>query len=133
MLPNKLSEILIKQGLIRPDQLQQALAHSQKNKIKLGSAIVNLGFLKDSQILRALEKQFAVPGVDASQFEVDQNVLALLQKDFCEKNMIIPISKAGTTLVVAFTDPSNLQVRDDLRFITKCKIQAVVATELSIL
>ncbi len=132
MLPNKLGEILTKQGLIRPDQLQQALLHGQKNKNKLGSAIVALGFLKDSQILRALEKQFAVPGVDVAQFDVDQNILTLLQKDFCEKHMVIPISKAGTTLVVAFTDPSNLQVRDDLRFITKCKIQPVVATEISI-
>lgn len=132
MHPNKLGEILTKQGLIRPDQLQQALDHSQKTKIKLGSAIVGLGFLKDSQILRALEKQFAVPGVDVAQFEIEQSVLMLLQKDFCEKNMIIPISKAGTTLVVAFTDPSNLQARDDLRFITKCKIQPVVSTELSI-
>jgi type IV pilus assembly protein PilB len=132
MLPNKLGEILAKQGLIRPDQLQQSLLHAQKNKTKLGSAIVALGFLKDSQILRALEKQFAVPGVDVAQFDIEESVLTLLQKDFCEKNMVIPISKAGTTLVVAFTDPSNLQVRDDLRFITKCKIQPVVATEISI-
>ncbi len=132
MLPNKLAEILSKQGLIRPDQLQQAILHAQKNKSKLGSAIVAMGFLKDSQILRAVEKQFGVPGVDVAQFDVDQNILTLLQKDFCEKNMIIPISKAGSTLVVAFTDPSNLQVRDDLRFITKCKIQPVVATEISI-
>ncbi len=132
MLPNKLGEILAKQGLIRPDQLQQSLLHAQKNKTKLGSAIVALGFLKDSQILRALEKQFGVPGVDVAQFEIEESVLTLLQKDFCEKNMIIPISKAGTTLVVALTDPSNLQVRDDLRFITKCKIQPVVATEISI-
>jgi len=132
MPPNKLGEILTKQGLIRPDQLQQALAHAQKNKTKLGSAIIALGFLKDPQILRALEKQFAVPGIDVAQFEIDQSVITLLQKDFCEKNMVMPISKAGTTLVVAFTDPSNLQVRDNLRFITKCKIQPVVATEISI-
>ncbi len=132
MLPNKLGEILSKQGLIRPDQLQQALAHSQKMKIRLGSAIVTLGFLKDNQILRALEKQFAIPGVDVAQFEVEQSILTLLNKEFCDKNLVIPISKAGTTLVVAFTDPTNLQVRDDLRFITKCKIQPVVATEMSI-
>jgi type IV pilus assembly protein PilB len=132
MHPKKLGEILAKQGLVRPDQLQQALVHAKNNNLKLGTAIIALGFLKDSQILRALEKQFAVPGIDVAKFEVDQNVLTLLQKDFCERNMIIPISKAGTTLVVAFSDPTNLQVRDDLRFITKCKIQPVVATESSI-
>lgn len=133
MLPNKLGEILIKQGLIRTDQLQTAIAETQRTKNRLGPTLVSLGLLKDSQILRALEKQFSIPGVDVSQFEIEPAVIALVNRDFCEKNCIIPISKAGTTLVIAFADPSNLQVRDDLRYITKCKIQPVVATESTIL
>lgn len=133
MLPNKLGEILIKQGLIRTDQLQTAIAETQRTKNRLGPTLVSLGLLKDSQILRALEKQFSIPGVDVSQFEIEPAVIALVNRDFCEKNCIIPISKAGTTLVIAFADPSNLQVRDDLRYITKCKIQPVVATEATIL
>lgn len=132
MLPQKLGEILIKQGLIRPDQLQQALQESTKNKGKLGSTLMSMGILKDSQILRALEKQFGVPGVDVSQFDVDSSVLTLVARDFCEKNSLIPISKAGSTLVVAFSDPGNLQAKDDLRFLTKCKIQPVVSTDHSI-
>ena len=68
MLPQKLGEILTKQGLIRPDQLQQALQDASKNKQKLGSTLIASGLLKDSQILRSLEKQFSVPGVDVSQF-----------------------------------------------------------------
>lgn len=132
MLPQKLGEILTKQGLIRPDQLQQALQDASKNKQKLGSTLIASGLLKDSQILRALEKQFSVPGVDVSQFEIDPNVLTLVDRSFCEKQSVIPISKAGTTLVVAFSDPGNLQTRDDLRFITKLKIQPVVSTDHSI-
>ncbi len=132
MLPQKLGEILVKQGLIRPDQLQQALQKAQQSKAKLGTVIVGLGYLKDSQILRALEKQFTIPGVDVAQFEIEQGVLTMVQRDFCEKHGVIPISRAGSTLVVAFTDPSDLQVRDNLRFITKSKIQPVVATELSV-
>jgi type IV pilus assembly protein PilB len=133
MLPNKLGEILVKQGLLRPDQLQAAYNESQRTKVRLGPTLVSLGILKDSQILRALEKQFALPGVDVSQFEIDQQIAAMVTRDFCEKHCVIPLSKAGTTLVVAFADPSSLQVRDDLRYISKCKIQPVVATELSIL
>lgn len=133
MLPNKLGEILIKQGLIRSDQLQTAIAETQRTKNRLGPTLVSLGLLKDSQILRALEKQFSLPGVDVSQFEIEPSVIAMVNRDFCDKNCIIPISKAGTTLVIAFADPSNLQVRDDLRYITKCKIQPVVATESTIL
>lgn len=133
MLPNKLGEILIKQGLIRSDQLQLAIAETQRTKNRLGPTLVSMGLLKDPQILRALEKQFSLPGVDVSQFEIESSVIALVNRDFCDKNCIIPISKAGTTLVIAFADPSNLQVRDDLRYITKCKIQPVVATESTIM
>ncbi len=132
MLPQKLGEILTKQGLIRPDQLQQALQESNRTKHKLGTSIISLGFLKDNQILRALEKQFSVPGVDVSQFEIDKSVLSFVGREFCEKHSVIPISKAGMTLVVAFSDPGNLQTRDDLRFITKHKIQPVVSTDHSI-
>ncbi|MEK6628654.1 MAG: type IV-A pilus assembly ATPase PilB [Bdellovibrionota bacterium] len=133
MLPNKLGEILVKQGMLRPDQLQNAIVEMQKNKGRLGPTLVNLGVLKDNQILRALEKQYALPGVDVAQFDIDQAITTIVSRDFCEKHCVIPLSKAGTTLVVAFTDPSNLQVRDDLRYLSKCKIQPVVATESAIL
>lgn len=132
MHSSKLGEILIKQGLIRPDQLQSAYIETQRTKGRLGPTLVSMGILKDNQILRALEKQYSLPGVDVSQFEIDQSVLSLLNRDFCEKNSIMPLSQAGTTLVVAFSDPSNLQVRDDLRYLSKCKIQPVVATESAI-
>lgn len=113
--------------------MQAALAESQRTKARLGPTLVSMGILRDAQILRALEKQFALPGVDVSNFSVDQAVAAIVTRDFCEKHCVIPLSKAGTTMVVAFTDPSSLQIRDDLRYISKCKIQPVVATESSIL
>jgi type IV pilus assembly protein PilB len=133
MLANKLGEILVKQGMLRPDQLQAALIETQRTKNRLGPTLVATGILKDTQILRALEKQFALPGVDVSQFEIEATVVSMVSRDFCEKHCIIPLSKAGTTLVVAFSDPSNLQVRDDLRYLSKCKIQPVVATESTII
>ncbi|MEQ1721940.1 MAG: type IV-A pilus assembly ATPase PilB [Pseudobdellovibrio sp.] len=133
MLPNKLGEILVKQGMLRPDQLQAALTETQRTKNRLGPTLVATGILKDNQILRALEKQFALPGVDVSQFDIDQTVITMINREFCEKHCVVPLSKAGTTLVVAFADPSNLHVRDDLRYLSKCKIQPVVATESTIM
>ncbi|MNK52439.1 Type II secretion system protein E [compost metagenome] len=129
----KLGEILSKQGLIKPDQLALAFEEQKKSGVKLTSAIISLGFLKENQILRALEKHYAVPGVEVNTFEIDQSVLSLVTKDVCEKNVLIPLQKAGTTLVVAFADPSNIMVKEDLRFITRCRIQAVVGTESAII
>ncbi|KHD87812.1 MAG: type II secretion system protein E [Bdellovibrio sp. ArHS] len=128
----KIGEILVKQGLLRADQLSLAIEEQKKSGHKLTAAIIQLGFLKENQILRALEKHFAVPGVEVNTFEIDQSVIGLIPKDVCEKNTLIPLQKAGTTLVVAFADPSNIIVKEDLRFITRCRIQAVVGTESAI-
>lgn len=128
----KLGEILVKQGLLKSDQLATALDEQKRSGLRLTACIVNLGYLKESQILRALEKQYAVPGVEVSTFEVDPSVVALITKDICEKNTLIPLQKAGNTLVVAFSDPGNIMVKEDLRFITRCRIQAVVGTETAI-
>ena len=129
---SKLGEILTRQGLIRPDQLQVAIAEAAKTKARLGTVIVNTGILKDAQILRALEKQYGIPGVDLGQIDIESSALSLIPREFCDKNAVIPVSKAGNTLVVAFSDPANIEIRDQIRFLTKCKVQPVLATDLSI-
>ncbi len=130
----KVGEILVKQGLLRPEQLSAAIDEQKKNKaLKLTSCIISLGFLKENEILKAMEKHYQIPGIDLTTFEVDKNIINLIPRDVCDKHCLIPIQKAGQTLVVAFSDPSNLMVREDLRFITKVKsIQPVVATTSAI-
>ncbi|MGZ3744107.1 MAG: type IV-A pilus assembly ATPase PilB [Pseudobdellovibrionaceae bacterium] len=129
----KIGEILVKQGLLRPDQLNQAHEEQKKSGgTRLSQVIISLGFLKDNQILRAMEKYYQVPGVEVNTFEVDASVVNLVPREICDKHTLIPIQKAGNTLVVAFADPSNIIVKEDLRFITRCRIQAVVGTESAI-
>lgn len=128
----KIGEILVKQGLLRPEQLAQVMDENKKTGGRLTGDIVRLGFLKENQILRALEKHFQVPSVEVSTFEIDPNVISLIKRDFCERYCLIPLQKAGQTLVVAFSDPGNMIVREDLRFLTKMKVQPVVATETAV-
>lgn len=129
----KIGEILVKQGLLRPDQLNQAHEEQKKSGgARLSQMIISLGFLKDNQILRAMEKYFQVPGVEVNTFEIDASVVSLVPREICDKYTLIPIQKAGNTLVVAFADPSNIVVKEDLRFITRHRIQAVVGTEIAI-
>lgn len=131
---SKLGEILVKQGLVRPDQLAKALDEQRKNPgSKLSNFFVAQGVLKDGQILKALEKHFGTPGVDLNTFAIQAGCTELVNRDFCDKNNLIPIQKVGeTTVVVAMSDPGQMQVRDDLRFLTRRKIQVVLATELAI-
>ncbi len=128
----KIGEILVKQGLLTPEQFQAAADEQRKSSTRFTNAVIGLGFLKDAQILRALEKHFGVPGVDVGSFEIDKSVISLLNRDVCEKNTLIPLQKASNTLVVAFSDPSNIIVREDIRFLSRCRIQPVLGTESSI-
>lgn len=131
---SKLGEILVKQGLVRPEQLAKALDDQRKNPgSKLSNFLVAQGILKDTQILKALEKHFGTPGVDLNTFAIQPGCTELVNREFCDKNNLIPIQKVGdTTVVVAMSDPGQMQVRDDLRFLTRRKIQVVLATELAI-
>lgn len=128
----KLGEILVKQGLVRPDQMSKVLEEQKRSGNRLTQILLQQGLVKEVQILKALEAHYQVPSIDLNTFTIQPAVLEMISRDVCEKNHIIPIQKVGTTLVVAFADPGNIFIRDDLRFITRCKIQVVAATETAI-
>lgn len=129
----KLGEILVRQGLVKPEQMAKALDEQKKSNGKLSQILIQQGVIKDIQILKAMESAYQLPGLDLNNFEIPKTVTQLIPRDVCEKNLLIPVQKVGNnTLVVAFSDPGNVTVRDDLRFITRCKIQPVVATEAAV-
>lgn len=129
----KLADIFVKQGLLRPEQLAQAIEEQKKTGEKLTATVIKLGFVKENIVLRALEKAYGVQGVDLNTFEIEASVIATIPRETCDKFQLIPLQKAMNTLVVAFADPSNIMIREDLKFITKIRnIQPVVATETAI-
>ncbi len=122
-------ELLVLERKVSALQLSEARDDQKRNGGRLTSALVRLGHMNDKQLAEFLGTQYNVPSVDLENFEIDEVALAAVTREICEKHLVIPVSRAGDTLVVAFSDPSNLFVRDDLRFITKCKIEVVVAAE----
>ncbi|MDX9730390.1 MAG: type IV-A pilus assembly ATPase PilB [Bdellovibrionales bacterium] len=125
-------ELLVIERKVSVTQLAEAREEQKKNGGRLTSALVRLGHMNDKELADFLGSQYSVPAVDLEHFEIDESALSTLTREICEKHLVIPVSRAGDTLVVAFSDPSNLFVRDDLRFITKCKIEVVVAAENAI-
>jgi len=128
----KIGEILAKQGIVRPEIVTRALEEQRRSGQKLTQILITMGAVKESQILKALEAHFQVPSIDLNTFNIQPAVVQLVPREICEKHEIIPVQKAGATLVVAFADPANIFIRDDLRFITRLKIQVVAATETAV-
>ncbi|MGE4130704.1 MAG: type IV-A pilus assembly ATPase PilB [Bdellovibrionales bacterium] len=127
-----LAELLVSSNLIDLEQLDQTRRNQKANGDRLTTAIVRLGFVRDHDLVEFLGKQYNLPTIELATFEVDPEALKMLTRAMCEKHVVLPVSKAGKVLVVAFADPSNIYVKDDLALLTRCKIEAVVASEAGI-
>jgi type IV pilus assembly protein PilB len=126
-------ELLLKENMIDLAQLEQARREQKSNGGRLTSALVRLGYIKETQLSEFIGKQYGLPTIDLYNFEVDPEAIKLIPRQVCVKHVVLPISRAGKSLVVAFVDPSNIYVKDDLALLTRCKIEVVVASEPAIL
>ena len=128
----RIGELLLKEKRITPDQLQQALNHQKANGGKLGFSLVRMGFVKDEEICSLLSKQYGVPSINLSQFDIDASVIKLIPADTALKYQILPLSRAGATLTIAMTDPTNVFAMDDIKFMTGYNVEPVVASETAV-
>ena len=128
----RIGELLLKEKLITPDQLQQALTQQKSNGGKLGFSLVKLGFVKDEQITALLSKQYGVPAINLAQFKLDLTIIKLVPTETARKYQIIPLSRSGSTLTIAMTDPTNVFAMDDIKFMTGYTVEPVVASEIAI-
>ncbi len=122
----------MREGLITREQLDKALQEQKQNGTRIGYALVKLGFVQETEITRMLARQFRMPAVDLSKFEVDPRIAKLIPADLAIKHLILPLKRDGRTLTVAMADPTNLGVIDDLKFITRYDIQPVIAGEFTL-
>src|SRR5918994_413936 len=128
----RLGELLLKEKRITPEQLQEVLNHQKTNGGKLGANLVKLGFIKDEEITALLSKQYGVPSINLTKFEIDLNVLKLIPAETAQKYQIVPLSRAGATLTIAMTDPTNVFAMDDIKFMTGYNVEPVVASEAAV-
>lgn len=124
-----LAELLVFNNLLDLEQLELVRREQKVTGGRLTSAIIRLGVLKDSQLAEFFSIQYGLPIIDLYNFEVDPEAIKMLNRQICERHMVLPVSKAGKTLVVAFADPSNIYIKEDLALIARCKIEVVVASE----
>src|SRR5438093_10576564 len=131
-MSGKLGEILLKENLISADQLKKALDHQRRSGGRLGNSLVKLGFLSDDEVTAVLSRQYGVPSINLSYFEVDSTVTKLIPMETASKYQILPLSRVGSSLTVAMVDPTNVFAMDDIKFMTGFNIEPVVASESAI-
>lgn len=124
--------MLIREGLITREQLNHALQEQTENGTRVGYNLVKLGYVKETEMTRMLARQYRMPAVDLSSFEVDPKIARLIPTDMATKHLVLPLKRDGRTLTVAMVDPTGTSVLEDLKFITRCDIFPVIAGEYTL-
>ena len=128
----RLGELLVREGFVGREQLARALQEQQATGMRLGYCLVKLGALAETELTKVLARQYRMPAVDLSRFEVDARILKLVPAELATRHVVLPLKRDGRTLTVALADPSNAGVLEDLKFITRYDIYPVVAGEYTL-
>jgi len=128
----RLGEILVKESLITQDQLQKALEFQRANGGKLGSCLTKMGYITDDDITGVLSRQYGVPSINLRFYEIDPIIIKLIPQDTAQRYQVIPLSRVGSVLTIAMTDPTNVFAMDDIKFMTGFNVEPVVASESAI-
>ncbi|HUK51803.1 MAG TPA: type IV-A pilus assembly ATPase PilB [Candidatus Binatia bacterium] len=128
----RLGELLVKEKLISQDQLKQALDFQKQHGGRLGTALVKMGLVTDDEVTAVLSRQYGVPSINLKYYEVDPTVVKLIPQETAVRYQIVPLSRVGSTLTIAMTDPTNVFAMDDIKFMTGFNVEPVVASESAI-
>ena len=132
MSQNRLGELLVREKLISLQQLRKAQDEQKKSGQNLGYTLARLGYISDGEITNFLSSQYRLPAINLDEYEIDVEVVKLVTKEVCEKHRIIPVSRSGSSLIVAMSDPTNLNAIDDIKFLSGYNVEPVVASETAI-
>lgn len=127
----KIGEFLIRLGKITPEQLAQALERQVIMGGRIGTNLIELGCLTESELLERLSELTRIPCVPLPDLEqIDPSVTGLLTAEQARKLQAIPFRRERNTLHVAFVTPQDLRVVDEVRFATGCVIRPYIVSEV---
>jgi type IV pilus assembly protein PilB len=131
-MSERVGELLVKRNFITLDQFKKAIEETKFKGGRLETNLVKLGFVKEDDLLSFLSAQYRVPSVKLSKIEINPNVIKLVPASKAKDHLIIPVQRVGPKLTLAMTDPSNIVVIDEIKFMTGFNVEPVVASETEI-
>ena len=128
----RLGDLLVAEGLVKEEQLRQALAEQKGKTDKLGSILVRLGFISEEQLIGFLSRQYGIPSITLTNLDIDAETQRLVPAHIAKKYEVLPVKRIGGTLTLAMSDPTNVFALDDVAFMTNLQILPVVAPQAAI-
>ena len=128
-LKDKIIEILIKGGQLNKEQLERAFELQKEKGVPLRKILVEQGIISEDLLLSLLSEELYMPTLHLSKYKFDPEVIGLVPERIVRLYGVIPISRFGSTITVAMSDPLNIFALDDLRTLTGCNIDTVLSSD----
>ena len=126
-LPDAFSKILISEGIISDEQLAEAMRVSGTAGTKVHDEVMKLGYAPADKVMGALGKAFRLKVVDLTGIAVPQEVVELLPESVARENTLFPLAEVGSSLRLATSDPTDMELQEKLRFILNRDVEMSLA------
>lgn len=137
----RIGEMLLAQGYITKEQLDEALENQKATGKRLGRTLVDLGFMPEERLIEILSRQYEVPYVKLENFAIDSDAYTYIPEDMCKTYKVVPLYISKTederhvtrsALTIAMTDPTNMRVIQIVKFKVKMEVDVVMAAEADV-
>lgn len=129
----RLGELLIEDGILAPESLEEALCHQKKSGGMIGQILIQLGYLSEEELIGALGRQLRIPYVALGQYAVNMEAVGCLGEEFARKNMIVVFDLDDKNFFMATSDPLNTTPVEEARQRLKLRPQVFISTPTEIL
>ncbi|AEB51698.1 MULTISPECIES: MSHA fimbrial ATPase MshE [Aeromonas] len=111
-LKMRLGDLLVQEQIISDDQLQLALQQQRQTGRKLGTTLIDLGFISEVQLLQFLARQLDVPFFDLNNLTIDAAAVPLLPEVQARRYRALAVNLTDDKVTVAMSDPADLSALD---------------------
>ena len=128
----KLGQMLVDAGLLKPDQLAQAVATCAAAGERLGEYLCSKGFVREDQVVELLGRQLRVTRYDPERYPIDMALAGLIPVDLAQRLKVVPLTRRNGMLELGMSDPTDLDALDAVEQLTRCEVMPVICTDREI-
>ncbi|MNO17575.1 Type II secretion system protein E [compost metagenome] len=128
VMKKRLGDLLVENGIISQEQLEEALVEQRKSKRKLGDLLITQGYITEQQLIEVLEFQLGIPHVSLFKYQIDPAITQIIPESMAKRYQVLPFMKEGGKLMVAMADPLDYFAIEDLRMSTGFRIEPAISS-----
>ena len=126
------TEILVRQGVISPEQLAEAEQMSRSAGMKVADALIRLGYATGDEVMRAMAQEHSLDFVNLNEVAIPPSVVELVPESVARENSILPMAEEDGALIIITNDPQDYDTFEKLRFILNREVRIALAPRESI-